>query len=115
MSNDETLLTRRELALTLENMSLTVAKEVGVTIDNKMQLWQTEWDKVSYERYREHVLELTGEPLENAEMIRAGIRYSIKAVEDSTDTKRRVKYAVIGYSIPLALGGFGMWIMGYLK
>lgn len=108
--SDETPITRREFDLTIKNLSLTIAKEVGEMMDGKIQQWQTQWDSTGEERYKERVLELTGETIENVGRIRSGMQYSMKASESSEDTVKTVKTVVIGYGIPLGIGAAITWI-----
>ena len=113
MSDDE-LITRRELGLTIENLSLTVANEVGALMDRRMEVWEKRWDEVSSERYRANILELTGENPENKDRIRAGHQYAMKAAEDEIDTRRKFKGAVIGFSLPSIAAGMA-WFIEHFK
>lgn len=106
-------ITRREFDLTIQNISLTIAKEVGVMMDTKISDWEKRWDATSEENYKDHVLELTGEKVENMDKIRAGSQHAIKAAESTSDTIKMIKTTAIGYSVPLGLSAFIAWFVSH--
>lgn len=113
MSDDE-FITRREINLREENLTLKFAKIVGDTINEKFQDWEERWEGNGEKKYQERVLELTGESVDNVHLIREGMQHAIKGAVSEKDTKNKIKGAVIGISLP-SIAAAAAWFANHFK
>ena len=111
--NDKQYVTKDEMNLHLENLSLKIAHDLGVLLDDKFDEMSHRMDKANLERRDSTVLSVTGFSWEDRNKIKDVIQYSHNKKNDETNTRNTVKTALINYGIPLFLVGAVSWVISH--
>lgn len=103
--NDDVPVTRRDLDLIVENLSLKISEKVGVKFDQ----FADRIHQANIERRDSTIQEVTGFPWDERDKVRTVIQTSHQSIIEGADTSKEIKKVIIGYSLPLGIGAAITW------
>lgn len=111
--NDKNYVTKVEMNLHLENLSLKITQDLGVLLDDKFGEMSCRIDRANIERRDTTILSVTGFSWGDRNKIKDVIQYSHNKKINETNTKNTVKITLINYGIPLFLAGAVSWVISH--
>lgn len=105
--SDEVPITRRELSLQMDNLTY----KLGEIIDEKLQEWEQRLHQSNIDRRNTTIRDVTGFDYADKDKIVTAIQHAHRDAVDVGDTKKEIKKAFIGYSIPFGIGAAIAWFI----
>ena len=102
--------TKEEMDLHLENLSLKVTKNIACMMDKKLDRIGERFDTSNIERRDAAVLAVTGNTWDERDKTRTTIQTAQADQEGSDDTKAKVKSAIIQHGTTVTLAGVMAWL-----
>ena len=105
--NEEAHITRRDMELIVENLSL----KISARVEKKLDEFAENLHQSNIDRRNSTVHEVTGFEWRERNKIKAGVQHAYRSSVNKDETESVVKKAFIGYTLPLGIGGFFMWVV----
>lgn len=120
----ERSITESELTIMGENIGLRLeanlnkilnesSKELEKKLDDKLSKFSDDFGKANDARRDSSILLATGYSWEDRTKLRKVIQHATKNYEGSTETKKQIKKALVGYGTTVTMGGVIGWLINH--
>lgn len=111
--SDDKAITRAEMKLREENLTLKISKNVGNMLDTKFKELHESLDNSNIARRNQAVHETTGFTWDDRNKIEKAVQFAYSEAEKKEDTNNKIKTALISYGIPASIAAAIGWFVSH--